>query len=167
VKSSLRLRNIVVLLMALTLFDLAYSHENQVPAKAKPAPSSDETKRALKVYQINEAYKKSVKPIFQRSCFDCHSQLTRYPWYYKIPGANGLIDSDTAEAKKHIDLTSDFPFQGHGSPEEDLLAIRKTVKESTMPPLRYWILHPGARLNETEQKTILQWVEESFGELSK
>ena len=165
-KSSLRMRSIIVLLMTLTLFDLAYSHENQLPAKTKSS-SSDETERALKLHQINEAYKKSVKPIFQKSCFDCHSQQTRYPWYYKIPGAKGLINSDIAEAKKHIDFTNDFPFRGHGSPEEDIEAIRKTVNENTMPPFRYKVLHPSAGLNKAERETILQWIKESLGELSK
>ena len=32
----------------------------------------------------------------------------------------GLLDSDVKEAKKHLDMSDDFPFDGHGSADEDL-----------------------------------------------
>ncbi len=129
----------------------------------KPAlSSSEEEKRQIKLHQINEEYKKTVKPIFQKSCFACHSGQTQYPWYYKLPIAKQLIDSDIREAKKHIDLTNDFPFRGHGSPEEDLAAIRKAIEDHTMPPFRYKILHPGSQLSEGEQQIVLRWIKESL-----
>ncbi|MBK9039223.1 MAG: heme-binding domain-containing protein [Bdellovibrionales bacterium] len=65
--------------------------------------------------RINELYKDKVKPIFQKKCFDCHSQNTQYPLVLQIPGARQLIDGDIEEAKEHLDFTNDFPFGGMGS----------------------------------------------------
>lgn len=115
--------------------------------------------------EINRNYVREIKPIFQNSCFNCHSTNTQYPWYYKIPGAKQLIDHDIREAKKHIDMTNDFPFKGHGTLSEDLEAIGKSVNKGTMPPLRYILMHWNARLAEEEKKAILQWVEESQNKL--
>lgn len=111
--------------------------------------------------QINEAYLRDVKPIFQAKCFDCHSSLTRYPWYYRLPGAKQLIDHDVQEAKQHIDMTHDFPFEGHGTPSEDLEVIAEAVKKSTMPLWRYRIMHRGSALTDSERQIILQWVDEA------
>lgn len=115
-----------------------------------------------KFFQINEEYKKRVKTIFQKSCFDCHSQQTRYPWYYKLPGIKQKIDSDIMEGGKHLDLTHDFPFHGHGSPRKDLAAIKKVVSGGTMPPFRYKIMHIGGSgrgLTEEEKRAILEWID--------
>lgn len=54
---------------------------------------------------INQNYIQAIRPIFREKCFDCHSSETRYPRYYKFPGARQLIDRDIREGRKHIDMT--------------------------------------------------------------
>jgi hypothetical protein len=129
------------------------SHDAEGPATS---PENIE-----KYKQINELYLSQVKPIFQKKCFDCHSQNTQYPWYYKFPGVKQLIDHDTREAKEHLDYTNDFPFSGHGTPAKDLDAIQDEVKEDSMPIFRYWILHRDSGLTQEEQRIILEWVKSS------
>jgi hypothetical protein len=107
--------------------------------------------------QINVEYLTSIKPIFRKSCFDCHSSTTHYPWYNALPGIRQLIASDIEEAKKHMDMTGDFPFPGHGTMAEDLEAIRKAIEKGDMPPFRYWILHKNTKLTESEKKQVLGW----------
>ena len=43
---------------------------------------------------INQSYIKTIRPIFKKSCFDCHTSETNYPWYYKLPIAKQLIGHD-------------------------------------------------------------------------
>lgn len=117
--------------------------------------------------EINKNYVSSVKPIFEKKCFDCHSQHSNLPWYSKVPFAKGLIHSDVTEAKKHLDMTGDFPFKGHGSPEEDLQAIKGSVEKSTMPPKRYKIMHWNSGINSTEAAKIYDWVNSSLKILEK
>lgn len=143
-------------LFLLAISGIAVAHEGPPQRKAAEVGVLD---------AINEKYVEKIKPIFQRSCFDCHSSQTRYPWYYRFPGTKELIDADIAEAKKHIDMDRDFPFEGHGTPSEDLEAIQATVRENTMPPWRYKILHWGSGLTEEEKQVILQWIEESRDKL--
>lgn len=111
--------------------------------------------------KINSAYIRDVKPIFQKKCFDCHSGETRYPWYAKLPIAKTMIEGDIQEAKSHLDFSNDFPFKGHGSPQEDLEEILRSVKSDEMPPLRYRILHWGSKVTPEEKATIQAWVAES------
>ncbi len=153
--------NLLTLLFLLTLAStpLALAHEGEShPSKTEHQvlPVTDVSSDMLKT--INESYLQNVKSIFQKSCFDCHSNQTKYPWYAKLPGAKQLIASDVTEAKSHLDMGEDFPFKSHGTPMEDLEAIRKAIVENTMPPFRYWILHGESRLSSEEKKTVLMWV---------
>lgn len=110
---------------------------------------------------INKMYLKEVKPLFRRACFDCHGAATNYPWYYKLPGIKQLIDSDIKTAKSHLDFTADFPFKSHDTPLNDLNAISKSIKNKTMPPFFYGIMHNKAKLTDKEIQTIQIWVDVS------
>jgi cytochrome c peroxidase len=79
----------------------------------------------------------------------------------------GLIGKDIAEAKKHLEMSSDFPFRGHGTPELDLAAIENAVSEEEMPPFRYRVMHPGSGINEKEREAIFLWIEDTRRELEE
>lgn len=111
---------------------------------------------------INLSYLKNVKPIFQKKCLSCHGIGNPPPWYSKIPGIKQLILNNIKEAKEHMDMTDDFPFSGHGTPEDDLEELAEIVEENTMPPFMYKMMHWRASLNENDKKAINEWVEDSL-----
>lgn len=116
-----------------------------------------------KTLEINKRYVEQVKPIFMEKCGDCHSSQIHYPWYHAVPGIGQLIDHDHNEAMKHMDISSDFPFRGHGSPREDLRAIQESLKKDSMPPFRYRLLHWKSKLTAEEKKVVTDWA--ASGEL--
>tara|TARA_R110002072_G_scaffold64203_2_gene159166 strand:+ start:4508 stop:5023 length:516 start_codon:yes stop_codon:yes gene_type:complete len=132
------------------------SLRNQQKAIEVDTKSNKDTLR-----KINKEYVTTVKPIFKRSCFDCHSGQTTFPWYYKIPGVKQLIDSDIKEAKSHLDFSKDFPFISHVTPLKDLDAIGKAIKNGSMPPFQYRIMHGESKLTEEEIKQVEKWIKES------
>lgn len=117
--------------------------------------------------RINLDYLARVKPIFKNKCLDCHGTGNPMPWYAGIPGPKQLIQNDIKEAKEHMDMSNDFPFEGHGTPKDDLEALNKTVKENTMPPIQYKILHWSSSLTEDEKRTVNKWVADSLKLLTK
>lgn len=162
----------------LLLIDLnpstAYAHKGHTHAKSGPVlkdekePVKDagiESDSVLRT--IGASYSSSIETIFRRSCFDCHSSETRYPWYSKLPFVKSLIEGDIEEAKKHLDMSEGFPFKGHGSVPDDLTAIEEVVRDGSMPPLRYRVLHPGSSLTGVERERVKNWVEESLKLLKK
>lgn len=114
--------------------------------------------------RINSDYVKTVRPVFETKCFACHAQGMTLPWYSKVPLIKGMIEYDVAEAKKHLDMTNDFPFKGHGGPEEDLEVIQETLKKADMPPLRYRMIHRSSALNAQELKTVQDWIDKASQE---
>ncbi len=111
---------------------------------------------------INQTYLKLIKPIFKKSCFDCHSNNVQYPWYYKIPIITDIIDSDIRKAKSHLDFSFDFPFKGHGNSVNDLNSIMDTIKNKTMPPNDYLFMHRDKKLRLKDKKIIYNWINNSL-----
>ena len=116
--------------------------------------------------RIADAYEASVRPLLRKSCADCHGTATQMPWYYEIPGVRQLIDWDIAFAREHLDLRNGFPFGGHAGPRKSLEAIAKVVREGSMPPWRYRVVHEDAVLSEAERAVVLAWVRESLERLA-
>lgn len=161
----MKTKNISVgLVSTFLLLSIAFAHEHHQHQEQQPPLTNKEQER---LQQINKNYVEAVKPIFQKSCFNCHSNQTVFPWYSQMPGAKQLISSDITEAKKHIDMANDFPFTGHGTPKEDLEAIAKSVTEKTMPPFRYKIMHWKSELTKQEQETVIEWTKNSLNLLSQ
>ncbi|HQS67899.1 MAG TPA: heme-binding domain-containing protein [Sulfuricurvum sp.] len=114
---------------------------------------------------INSEYIKSIKPIIEKKCFDCHGNTTQYPWYYKVPGIKQMIDYDVKEAKKHLNMSKYFPFISHATPLKDLESIKKVTIEGDMPPFRYVLGHWDSRLSKSEKQTIVTWSKNSIATL--
>lgn len=110
---------------------------------------------------INDQYLQTVKPIFEAKCLMCHGQAERLPLYALVPPASLLLKRDMREAKKHMNMTDDFPFEGHGSAVDDLEAIQKVVETNSMPPWQYKLMHWRSSPTNRERQAILGWVQES------
>ena len=115
--------------------------------------------------EINRGYL-TLEPIFQRSCFDCHSDKTKYPWYYKLPVIKGMIDDDVREARERLDVSNGFPFEGRGGPADQLKDIKEEVMEGAMPLRMYRLMHWSAGLSQSEKDSIGAWVDRSMVSLA-
>jgi hypothetical protein len=141
-----------------------YAHNGEKHSKLKGKKNTDKkiVTDTEVINSINAEYIKKVKPVFQKSCFNCHSSNTIYPWYYKLPLVKQLINGDIREAKEHLDLSSDFPFGGHGKPKDDLLEIQRTISEESMPPWYYKIFHQESSLSDSENNLVAGWLKKSL-----
>jgi len=141
-----------------------HSVEKKVIVTQKP----NKDQSLLTVYSsINNKYMKEIKPIFVKKCFDCHGTITKYPWYYKVLGIKQMMDYDMKEAKKHMDMSKDFPFISHETPMKDLKSLKEIGLKGSMPPLRYILGHWDASLSETEKQSLIKWSEESISSLKE
>ena len=47
-----------------------------------------------------------VAAILERSCSDCHSHKTRWPWYSQIAPISWLLAHDVNEGREHLNLSN-------------------------------------------------------------
>ena len=137
------------------------SSKSEIPIDRKAQSHISEEARNSWLVKINEDYQKKVKNIFKRSCYDCHTDKTKYPWYFKLPGIKQVIERDIKKAKEHLFITETFPFRTHSTPLNDLSAIWKSIDSREMPPLRYRIMHPKSELRPEEKATVKTWIDEA------
>lgn len=97
-----------------------------------------------------------VRDIIERSCRDCHSLNTHWPWYSRLPVLKGLLEKDVADARKFMDLSS-WEQYPRGRKMGYLAGIGITALKGRMPPTRYVMLHPGADLSTSERQQLSTW----------
>src|SRR5437667_5704356 len=98
----------------------------------------------------------NVRAVLERACQNCHSQQTKWPAYSYLPVVSWALERDVAEARRHMDLSRWDLYSTEQ--KRDLLArIGTEVRTRQMPLRRYVLLHPEARLSESEIQAIYEW----------
>lgn len=97
--------------------------------------------------------------MLQRSCYDCHSNTTRWPWYSKVPPGSWMIARDVNHARSAMNF-SELPLPG-GAPMQYaagmLMAACSAMRAGAMPHPRYLLLHPEARVSQEEVERFCGW----------
>jgi hypothetical protein len=99
-----------------------------------------------------------VLSIIERSCGDCHSETTQYPWYSYVAPVSWLIESDVSGGRKHLNLSrwSEYPLVRR---ERSLSEIANQVRDGGMPLPQYTLIHRNARLSKADSNAIFQWTQ--------
>lgn len=107
---------------------------------------------------INVRYPVSpaVQPLLRRSCHDCHSNNTRYPWYAEVQPVRWWLDRHINDAKRHLNFSEygAYPAKRAAKKAEE---IASELKEHKMPLPSYLWLHPEARLTDAEVALLTDW----------
>jgi Haem-binding domain len=101
---------------------------------------------------------RDVQGILDRSCRDCHTYETRWPWYSRVAPASWLLARDVATGRDELNL-SDWGQYDAETAGEQLEAICEQVREREMPLPAYVMLHGEARLTGGDVETLCRWTE--------
>ena len=97
-----------------------------------------------------------VLGVLQRSCQNCHSEKTEWPWYSHIAPMSWLVEGDVREARSHMNLSHWSEYTAEE--QQDLLArIGSAVRTGEMPPARYTMIHGNAKLSAAERDNLYRW----------
>ena len=99
----------------------------------------------------------NVLSVFKNSCYDCHSNDTRYPWYVNIQPIAWMMANDIKEGKQNLNF-SEFGTYSIRKQANKLRAIAKSINDGSMPISAYTIMHTDAKLSEENKKMITEWV---------
>lgn len=98
-----------------------------------------------------------VKSILKKSCYDCHSNETRWPWYSNISPVSWFVARHVAGGRKHLNF-SEWGNLTEKKRQKKIEEIEEEVKDGNMPLPSYLILHRGARLSTPEKETLFFWL---------
>jgi hypothetical protein len=99
-----------------------------------------------------------VGVILKNACYDCHSQLVKFPWYSNVAPVSWLVARDIKEGREHLDL-SNWANLTKKDKLKALDHIGEEVSEENMPLKIYTWMHTEARLSKEERDIIVNWAE--------
>jgi cytochrome c551/c552 len=97
-----------------------------------------------------------VKAILRRSCYDCHANETRWPWYARIAPVSWLIANDVKEGRREVNFSLWNQFTGSRRARK-FKEIVEQVEQNKMPQWYYVVIHPEAKLSGGDKEEILKW----------
>ncbi|MFZ0676984.1 heme-binding domain-containing protein [Candidatus Binatus sp.] len=100
-----------------------------------------------------------VKDALERSCYDCHSNQTRWPWYSAVAPFSWWIHHEVEEGRRRLNFSSWTDYTSDpGTEDQKLDEVARLIASGAMPPWYYLAMHPQARLTPEERIAIARWI---------
>jgi hypothetical protein len=121
----------------------------------RPARTNPVSETSLSI-EAHTQITPQVKEILDRSCRDCHSNNTEWPWYTNVAPVSWWITDHVNEGRKQVNL-SEWGKLDKDRQDKKLRQICDEVQDGAMPLSSYLPLHPKAKLSEQDKKTLCDW----------
>lgn len=121
---------------------------------ARTNPSVDQTQTIQAHLQITPP----VAAILDRSCHDCHSNSTRWPWYSNVAPASWFLVDHVNDARSHLNF-SEWGKLDKRQSDKKLEEMCEEVTDKMMPLDSYTWIHRSAKLSDADIKAICEWTE--------
>ena len=99
-----------------------------------------------------------VQKILKRSCFDCHSNHTVWPWYTNVSPVNWLVYDDVNTGRHKMNF-SEWGKLSASKQSTKLQNICDNIKDGDMPLPKYLLIHRDAVLSQQEKDILCKWAD--------
>jgi hypothetical protein len=103
--------------------------------------------------------------IFNRSCNDCHSNKTVWPWYTNVAPVSWFLANHVNDGRRAMNL-SEWGGYDKDKQSRRLRGMCEQVQAGEMPLSTYTPLHPGSKLSGDDVKTICDWANAEHARIS-
>lgn len=133
---------LVLLMLGSLLALLTFRILNKLP--------SDEYTDNIRVHKILD----------RGSCLVCHNVEPDFPFYVHLPIVGKILQRDAAEALVQIELNEAMRALQADAPigEVALAKLEQSIKDRSMPPHTFSMVHWASFVTRAEQEIILNWV---------
>ncbi len=105
-----------------------------------------------------------VELILKNSCYDCHSNETRYPWYAYIAPVSWLVVRDVKLGRAELNF-SEWDNLKSRDKIKLLDEIAEEVEDGNMPIPIYTITHGDAALDDYKKQLLAEWTENMMNDI--
>jgi hypothetical protein len=105
-----------------------------------------------------------VQKILARSCNDCHSNQTVWPWYSHVAPVSWLVADDVNHGRSHLNFSTwgDYDLAERASL---LKEVCEEVSQGKMPLPIYTRVHNGAKVSNEEARSVCNWARTEAAQL--
>lgn len=127
-----------------------------------PEVSTDNSGDIIKSGLVSQ----DVAIMLKTSCYNCHSNETKYPWYAHMAPSSWLVARDVRVAREELNFSKwqDYDMSKMLGKLDD---ITSEVGEGRMPMKIYTLLHPSARLDDAQRELIIAWAEATMDRVAE
>lgn len=102
-----------------------------------------------------------IATLLERSCFDCHSHETDWPWYAYVAPVSWWVVDHVNHGRGDLNF-SQWPVLDFEAQEHLFRDIDEQIANGEMPLKSYLILHRRARLSEEDRAALRRWAQSNF-----
>jgi hypothetical protein len=105
-----------------------------------------------------------VEKTLKKSCGDCHSNNTSYPWYFNVQPVAWWLADHIEEGKREVNF-DEFATYSLRRQFKKFKEIKEQVEEDEMPISAYTLLHRDAVLSAEQKQAVIKWTEYMMNEM--
>lgn len=107
-------------------------------------------------FERTEKVPANVAAILKVSCYDCHSNNTRYPWYSELQPGAWLMARHIKKGKEELNF-DEFDDYSKRRKKAKIKSVISQIEKEEMPLKSYRMMHGNARLSADEKKELLDF----------
>lgn len=123
-------------------------------------PKNESTGESIHDISAVMAIPADIDTLLKRSCYDCHSNNTIYPWFDRISPISWWVNGHVKEGKIELNF-SEFGNYSKRKRLHKLKEIRESIEKDEMPLQSYVLLHRSAGLNDEQKSKLIEWTREA------
>ena len=104
--------------------------------------------------------------IIRASCYDCHSNQTKYPWYSNAQPIGFLLQNHISEGKTELNL-SEFGLLSNRMKRTKLKSFLSQIDDDKMPMPSYILLHSEAKLDSRKKTLLVNYIDSILVHIDK
>ncbi len=121
--------------------------------------TNPETDKNLKL-----AAPEKIMKILKKSCYDCHSYETKWPWYSNVAPLSWSIVNHVNDGRKALNFSTWKEIPKEIKTQRLKRAI-KTINNEIMPLHSYLWFHKDAKLSAGDKKILSKWFKSELEKL--
>jgi hypothetical protein len=107
----------------------------------------------------------AIVAMLDRSCGDCHTNRTRWPWYTNVAPISWWIIDHVDEGRRRVSF-SEWGSYDLARQRKELDQICRRVGRHNMPLTSYLLVHRDAVLSDADRRAICDWTDSLMSTLS-
>lgn len=101
-----------------------------------------------------------VRMMLQNTCYDCHSDNTRYPWYNTVAPISFFLSKHVDEGKDELNF-SIWDTYSDTRKSHKLEEVVEVLENGEMPLKSYTWVHSEAQLTADQRNAVIEWAKRS------
>lgn len=107
-------------------------------------------------FEKTEKVPANVAAILKVSCYDCHSNNTRYPWYSELQPGAWFMARHIKKGKEELNF-DEFNNYSKRRKKAKIKSITSQIEKEEMPLKSYLMLHSSARLSAADKMDLIDF----------